>query len=181
MNVALKFATVNPGFESERSLVMACQEKKVGAFETLYRQHAGRLKSVSYHILGNRQDAEDAVQETFIKAYRGINGFRGASTIGTWLCHILVNVCYDKLPTIQPATELAIEHESITASPSMRLVLEDALKRIHAKHRMVFLLHEAEGFTHSEIASILRIPEGTSKAWLSEAKQELKEILGYTK
>ncbi len=170
MNVALKFATVNSGYESERSLVMACRERKVGAFETLYRQHAGRLKSVAYHILGNRQDSEDAVQEAFIKAYRGIQGFRGASTVGTWLCHILVNVCYDKLPNIHPSAELAIEHECVTASQSsLRLVLEDALKRIHAKHRMVFLLHEAEGFTHSEIASILKIPEGTSKAWLSEA------------
>jgi len=67
----------------------------MGAFEQLYRTYGARLKSVAYHIAGSRQDAEDAVQETFLKAYRGIDGFAGGSSIGTWLCRICINACYD--------------------------------------------------------------------------------------
>jgi RNA polymerase sigma-70 factor (ECF subfamily) len=176
MDVALMVSTVNAGHESEPALVTACR-KDVGAFETLYRQHGAKLKSVAYHLMGNRPDAEDAVQEAFIKAYRGMQGFRGTSSIATWLSRIVVNVCYDQLRKRQREIQLVVEPERVTPNPSMKVALQDALKRIHPKHRMVFLLYEAEGFKHAEIAAVLDIPEGTSKAWLSEAKQELKKML----
>jgi RNA polymerase sigma factor (sigma-70 family) len=177
MNVAVMLSTFHAEYESEPALVTACRRKEIGAFETLYRQHGARMKSVAYHALGNRQDVEDAVQEAFVKAYRGMESFRGTSSLSTWLSRIVVNVCYDQLRKRQREVQLAAEPERITPGPSMRVALEDALKRIHPKHRMVFLLYEAEGFNHSEIASILDIPEGTSKAWLFQAKQELKKIL----
>ena len=66
-------------------------------------------------------------------------------------------------------------------SPNLRVALDAALRRIHPRHRMVFLLFEVEGLRHAEIASILEIPEGTSKAWLFEAKKELKRMLTETR
>jgi RNA polymerase sigma-70 factor (ECF subfamily) len=83
------------GYESDAELLAACRRREMGAFEQLYRTYGARLKSVAYHIAGSRQDAEDAVQETFLKAYRGIDGFAGGSSIGTWLCRICINACYD--------------------------------------------------------------------------------------
>src|SRR5580658_6177707 len=62
-------------YESEAELLAACRRREMPAFEQLYRTHGARLKSIAYHTAGNRQDAEDAVQETFLKAYRGIDGF----------------------------------------------------------------------------------------------------------
>src|SRR5436189_5563030 len=84
-----------PDFNTEADLLAACRRQDVRGFEHLYQSHGARLKSIAYHIVANRQDAEDAVQETFVKAFRAIGGFQGDSGIGTWLCRILINVCYD--------------------------------------------------------------------------------------
>lgn len=165
-------------FASEADLLAACRRQDIRAFEQLYQAHGSRLKSVAYHILGNRQDAEDAVQETFLKLYRAIHGFQGQSSIGTWLCRIVINVCYDlarkrKREADAPSDQLPAP---LSQAP-LRVALEDALRRVNPRHRMVFLLFEVEGLRHAEIASILEVPEGTSKAWLFEAKKELKRML----
>jgi RNA polymerase sigma-70 factor (ECF subfamily) len=168
-------------FASEADLLAACRQQDVRAFEQLYQMHGPRLKSVAYHIVGNRQDAEDAVQETFLKLYRAIQGFQGQSSVGTWLCRIVINVCYDLARKRQRETEAPAEgHVAQGQQMPLRVALQDALGRINPRHRMVFLLFEVEGLRHAEIASILEVPEGTSKAWLFEAKKELKRLLTET-
>jgi RNA polymerase sigma-70 factor (ECF subfamily) len=168
-------------FVSEADLLAACRRQDLRAFEQLYRNHGARLKSMAYHLLGNRQDAEDAVQETFVKAYRAISGFQGHSGVGTWLCRILINACHDV--TRRRRREADPEEHALAERPApgrhlaLKVALESALRRISPKHRMVFLMFEVEGMRHSEIASILEVPEGTSKAWLFEARKELKRLL----
>lgn len=165
-------------YASEADLLAACRRKEIRAFEHLYRVHGPRLKSIAYHIAGNRQDAEDAVQETFLKLYRAIHGFEGQSSLGTWLCRIVINVCYDVVRKRQrEADPPAEDHPAPPAGTPLRVALDDALRRINPRHRMVFMLFEVEGLRHSEIASVLEVPEGTSKAWLFEAKKELKRLL----
>jgi len=165
-------------YASEAELLAACRRQDIRAFEHLYHTHGARLKSLAYHIAGNRQDAEDAVQETFLKLYRAIQGFQGQSSIGTWLCRIVINVCYDLGRKRQREAEPPSEDRPAPGSPvTLRVALEDALRRINPRHRMVFLLFEVEGLRHAEIASILEVPIGTSKAWLYEAKKELKRLL----
>lgn len=164
---------------SDEQLVEACRRGELRAFEQLYQVHGARLKSVAMQMLGNRHDAEDAVQETFLKAYRGIKGFQGQSNLGTWICRILINTCYD---TLRSRAELAPVEEGrpdTAKSPAMalRLALQAALRKLNPNYRMVFQLFEVEGYRHAEIASILQVPEGTSKAWLFEAKRELKRML----
>jgi RNA polymerase sigma-70 factor (ECF subfamily) len=170
-------------YRTEADLLAACRGRDLRAFEQLYLEHGPRLKSIAYHILASRQDAEDAVQETWVKLYRGIQGFQGQSSIGTWLCRILINTCYDlarkrqrEVERSDPAAEPAAPRNQL----ALKVALDDALHRIHPKHRMVFLLFEVEGLRHSEIAAILEVPEGTSKAWLHEAKKELKQLLTET-
>lgn len=166
-------------YPSESDLLAACRRGDFRAFEQLYEEHAPRLKSVAYHILGNRQDAEDAVQDTFLKLHWAFRKFEGHSRIGTWLCRIAINVCYDMArKRRREGLEETIEAQPAhTDQMALRVTLEDALRRIQMRQRMVFLLFEVEGLRHSEIASILEIPEGTSKAWLFEAKKELKRLL----
>jgi RNA polymerase sigma-70 factor (ECF subfamily) len=164
-------------YASEAELLAACRRQEIYAFEVLYHQHGARLKSVAYHIVRNRQDAEDAVQETFLKAHRSIKGFEGRSSLATWLCRIVVNICYDIARKRRREAELSIEPDGRQSSPSLRMALDDAIRRINPKMRMVFLLFEVEGFQHSEISSILDIAEGTSKAWLFEARKELRRLL----
>jgi RNA polymerase sigma-70 factor, ECF subfamily len=168
-------------YASEADLLAACRRGELRAFERLYEAHSSRLKSVAFHILGHRQDAEDAVQETFVKLYRAIDGFQGQSGIGTWLCRILINVCYDlarrRKREADPEEHGMERRAAPRREPALKVALEAALARIHPKHRMVFLLFEVEGLRHHEIGAILQIPEGTSKAWLFEAKKELKRML----
>jgi RNA polymerase sigma-70 factor (ECF subfamily) len=169
-------------YGSEAELLAACQRQDIRAFEQLYRTHGPRLKSIAFHTTGNRHDAEDAVQETFVKLYRAIGSFQGHSSIGTWLCRIVINVCYDQARKRQREAEPpGDEHPAPQSQIGLKVALEDAMRRIHPQHRMVFLLFEVEGLKHSEIASILEIPEGTSKAWLFEAKKELKRLLTETR
>jgi RNA polymerase sigma-70 factor (ECF subfamily) len=164
-------------YSTEAGLVDGCRRQDVHAFEELYRQQGTRLKSVAYHIMGNHQDAEDAVQETFLKAFRSIGGFRERSTLKTWLCRIAVNVCYDMTRRRKTEMEFTAIHDKATAGPTMRLALDSVIRRLSYNYRTVFLLFAVEGMTHSEIAAVLEIPEGTSKSWLFEAKRELQQML----
>jgi RNA polymerase sigma-70 factor, ECF subfamily len=168
-------------YASEADLLAACRRGELRAFERLYEAHSSRLKSVAFHILGHRQDAEDAVQETFLKLYRAIDGFQGQSGIGTWLCRILINVCYDlarkRKRDADPEEHGLDLRAAPRREPALKVAIETAMARLRPKHRMVFLLFEVEGLRHQEIAAILEIPEGTSKAWLFEARKEMKRML----
>jgi len=165
-------------YASEADLLAACRRNDLRAFEQLYHLHGARLKSIAFHLLGNCPDAEDAVQETFLKVQRAIAGFHGDSSIGTWLYRILINVCHDLTRKRQRESGPgALDRPSPPGQMTLRVALDDALRRIHPRFRMVFLLFEVEGLRHAEIANIMEIPEGTSKAWLFEAKKELKRIL----
>jgi RNA polymerase sigma-70 factor (ECF subfamily) len=168
--------------DPEQALVQACREGRASAFEELYREHGGRMKSVARNLLRNETDAEDAVQEAFLKLYRGLPGFKGEAALGSWLYRILVNTCFDmgrrrtRRAEDQPpdAEAEALEPPAHGADPSLRLTLERTLEELPRLPRSVFVLHEVEGFKHREIAEILGIAEGTSKHALFAAKKELQ-------
>lgn len=156
-------------------------------FEELYRSHGARMKSVAYNLLGSAADAEDAVQEAFLRAYRGMSSFKGGARASTWFYRILVNTCHDigrQRRRRRGETELGAEDQlpPSTAAPAgdapLRVALEKAVARLRPRQRDVFLLFEVEGFLHREIAEILDIAEGTSKALLFEARRELQAALG---
>jgi len=156
-------------------------------FEELYRSDGARMKSIAYNILGNAADAEDAVQEAFLRAYRGMGTFKGTARVSTWVYRILVNACHDigrQRRRRRDESELAPEDQlpSSTAHAAgdapLRLALEKAVGALRPRPRDVFVLFEVEGFLHREIAQILDIAEGTSKALLFEARRELKSALG---
>ena len=166
----------------DQDLLEACQRGGAWAFEELYRTHGGRMKSVALNLLGTTQDAEDAVQEAFLKLYRGLAGFKGESRLSTWLYRILVNTCHDmgrqcrrRGPSVPEET--AAELSSPPRDHPLRLTLQEALTRLAPLQRSVFLLYEVEGFTHAEVGEVLGIPEGTSKHALFMAKRELQAVV----
>jgi len=165
-----------PQFEDQ--LVADCKRGDLRAYERLYELHSARMKSIAFHMLRNRTDAEDAVQETFLKVYRAMEKFSGASALSTWIYRILLNTCYDhgRQKTRLAEKAQTFETGSRTDLP-LRIALERALEKLNERHRTVFLLYEVEGLKHSEIAGILEVPEGTSRGWLFEAKRELKRML----
>jgi RNA polymerase sigma factor (sigma-70 family) len=167
-----------PDEPPDDQLADGCKRGNLRAFERVYEIHAPRMKSIAFHMLGNQSDAEDAVQETFLKVYRSVNAFEGQSSLGTWIYRILLNTCYDSGRKRQRLKENAPlpEVPSRTDVP-LRILLQRAIDRLNDRHRTVFLLFEVEGLKHSEIATILEVPEGTSRTWLFEAKRALKRML----
>jgi len=162
-------------------------EEALRDFAGLYESHGARLKSIACNLLGNVADAEDAVQEAFLKAYRAKDRFKGDSAPFTWLYRILVNACLDtgrrrqrRREDQEPETTFDLRTAPSQDHP-LRVALEAALRKVEGRPRAVFLLAEVEGFTHREIAEILEIAEGTSKHDLFVAKRELRRLLAGTR
>jgi len=184
MGLASQPASMSP---DESALISACQSGDLGAFERLYHLYGGRMKSIARNLLGSRTDAEDAVQDTFLKIQRSIHSFRGQSSLATWSFRILVNTCYDARRSRMRKKEVAQEESETgtlrpeprapAAHPSLRLALERALAQLTRHQREVFLLYEVEGFRHSEIATVLEISETASKNALFQAKKSLRQML----
>jgi RNA polymerase sigma-70 factor (ECF subfamily) len=167
-------------------LVARCQAGDVGAFETLYLQHAARIYSLACRIAGSPEDGEDLLQEIFLQAHRKIGTFKGDAAIGTWLYRLAVNHCLDYVRGRQAKmnkltetldAEGSIEPIARRESPIARLDLERAIERLPEGCREAFVLHDVEGFDHKEVAALLGIAEGTSKSQVFKARMKLRGYL----
>ncbi len=171
----------------DSALAAGCRAGDLRAFEQLYHLHGSRMKSVARNLLGTASDAEDAVQDTFLKIQRSIASFRGQSSFATWTFRILINTCYDARRSRMRKKEVAQdqpeensprpEPRAAVSHPSLRLALDRALAQLTRHQRDVFLLYEVEGFRHSEIAAVLEISETASKNTLFQAKRNLRQML----
>jgi RNA polymerase sigma-70 factor, ECF subfamily len=170
----------------DAELAARCRAGDLGGYERLYALHGARMKNVARNLLGNPIDAEDAVQETFLKAQRSIAGFRGQSSFVTWTYRILINTCYDARRSRMRKKEVANDDSEDSprpeprapgAHPSLRMALQRALAGLTKHQRDVFLLYEVEGFHHAEIAGMLEITETASKNTLFQAKKNLRQVL----
>jgi RNA polymerase sigma factor (sigma-70 family) len=183
-------AASDPSAEALRAedtaLAAACQSGDLRAYERLYALQGTRMKNLARNLLGNPLDAEDAVQETFLKVQRSIASFRGQSSFVTWTFRILVNTCHDARRSRLRKKEVSSdgseesprpEPRAPGTHPSLRLALERALAKLTRHQRDVFLLYEVEGFRHAEIAATLEISETASKNTLFQAKKNLRQML----
>ena len=174
---------------ADLDLAERCQQGDAGAFEELYRQHAGRLYNLAYRMAGSVQDAEDLLQEIFVHAHRKLASFRGESSLATWLYRLGMNQCLDYLRGRQvrmdrasqsldsPASPAEATADPLSSSPLNRIQLERAISRLPDGCRAVFLLHDVEGFEHGEVARILGISIGTSKSQVHKARMKLRAML----
>ena len=173
---------------ADLELAARCRAGDADAFEELYRQHARRLFSLVVRMVGSAQDAEDLVQEVFLQAHRTLAGFRGESTLGTWLYRLTMNHCLDHLRGRQAKMSRATGSldedavEPVAPAPMVpqaisRLDLERAIDALPPGSRAAFLLHDVEGFEHREVADILGISEGTSKSQVHKARLKLRTLL----
>jgi RNA polymerase sigma-70 factor, ECF subfamily len=182
--VAPAVTAVAPSEDTE--LAERCRTGDLNGYERLYALHGARMKNVARNLLGNPVDAEDAVQETFLKVQRSIAGFRGQSSFVTWTYRILINTCYDARRSRMRKKEVANDDSEESprpeprapgSHPSLRMALERALAGLTKHQRDVFLLYEVEGFHHAEIAGMLEITETASKNTLFQAKKNLRQVL----
>jgi RNA polymerase sigma-70 factor (ECF subfamily) len=179
-----------PGRADDMALVDRCRKGDLGAFEELYRQHAGRLYSVACRMVGNPSDAEDLLQEIFLSAHRKLDSFRGDSALGTWLYRLATNLCLDHLRSRAARTSQltgALDDEPGLADAGSRTLADSALTRMDLERalaqlpegcRAAFVLHDIEGLEHREVADALGIAEGTSKSQVHKARLRLRALLG---
>lgn len=169
--------------DDDRRLARACAAGDSPIFEEIYRRFGDRMKSIAYNHLGNVSDAEDAVQETFLKIHRAASTYTGEASFSTWVYRILVNTCYDALrkrkrrPEETPMEDdlgEPIQRPAPSVDDTKRMTLRKLLDELSEQRRTVFTLFEIEGLSHAEIASILGISEGNSKWILFDTKKQLR-------
>ncbi len=158
------------------------REGDEAAFRALYRRHTGALYQFALRILGGSEmDAEDIVQETWIRAVAGLTRFRWESSFRTWLIGIGLNRVRKSLRRVRPAQQEDLERleaELVAPDRAGRIDLEQAVRLLPDGYRAVLVLHDVEGFTHDEISRSLGITPGTSRSQLHFARRAVRRLLG---
>ena len=172
---------MHPDGETDAQLVAAALvHGDETRFRVLYRRHTPALYRLALRLAaGAAADAEDAVQDTWIRAGSRLASFRGESAFRTWLSGILVNRFRETRRQAARRAEEPLEtfEPAATAADGDRLDLEGAIAALPPGYREVLVLHDVEGYTHEEIARLLGIEPGTSKSQLSRARQSVRAAL----
>ncbi len=150
-----------------------------------YDAHDDRIYRLAYRMTGDAMQAEDLTQETFVRAFGRMSGFRGEAMPSTWLHAVAVSVILNaqrkekrRRQWEQPGMEFErLESGSSPSDTALKVRLGRAIDRLPEALRLVFVMHDVEGFLHREIADILAVPEGTSKTRLARARELLRQVL----
>jgi RNA polymerase sigma-70 factor, ECF subfamily len=174
---------------TEWDLIRRCRQGSTAAFEPLVRAHEGPAHRTATALLGDPDDAADAVQEAFVRAYRSLRKLREGSAFGPWYRTILRNHCMDRLRSprrrampwtervvdprsaVEPAAPAALEREALTR------VVREALADLSPEHREILVMKEMEDLSYAEIARAAGIPAGTVASRLFHARAALAKAL----
>lgn len=168
---------------SPREYVARAAAGDVRAFEELYRLHLPRVHSLVRRMSGGR-DSDELTQDVFVRVWQKLGTFRGESSFATWLHRLTVNVVIERFRSDRARRQRLDQSEHVfdtlaarTAPQELPLDFEAALERLPDGAREIFVLHDVEGHKHHEIASLLGISPGTSKAQLHRARMMLRRHL----
>ena len=185
---------------SDGELIAACRTGRREAFGELISRYQDRVYNLAFRLTGNSEDASDAAQEAFLKAYRALDGFRGESGFYTWVFRITVNVVRNqrRFRAVRPQAaslnmsddpderggSLAAGLAARDADPvdevsrvEQKEIVERALAQMEDEQRMMIVLRDIEGRGYGEIADLLSCPRGTVKSRIHRARMALREIL----
>ncbi|MCP4605718.1 MAG: RNA polymerase sigma factor [Proteobacteria bacterium] len=164
--------------QDDSRLVKRCQKRDKRALEHLYARHHGVLYAMALRMTGQVADAEDIVQESFIRAWKALPNFRGETTFRNWLLRIGINLCRNmhkrKKETVKLQDIPAPANDSDTLA---RNWLEKALSKLPDGYREVLVLHDVMDLRHVEIAEVLGLSVGTSKSQLHRARIKMRDLL----
>lgn len=161
------------------ALVRRVQRGDLDAFEPLYRRHVGRTYALCLRLTGDSMTAAERVQDVFVRAWERIKSFRGDSAFGSWLHRLAVNVVLQHMrSTRRREARIVLDDTEVgfapEVSPDDRIDLDAAVSRLPPGARVVFVLHDIEGYSHDEIAGLLGRAPGTVRAQLWKARQLLR-------
>ncbi len=165
--------------------VRRAQAGDQAAFRTLYQEQVGRVYGVCLRLSGDPAEAEERTQDVFVRAWERLGSFRGESALSTWLHRLAVNLVLEARRSAarrRARVELADDPTELDQAPapcrtSGSADLERAIAALPEGARLVFVLHDIEGYQHEEIAALTGLAEGTSKAQLHRARRLLREAL----
>jgi RNA polymerase sigma-70 factor (ECF subfamily) len=169
----------------ERELIGRVLAGDPAAERALYDSHVDRVFRLVYRMAGDADRAQDFTQETFIRAFSRLAEFRGEAALSTWLGSIAISVTLNGLRKVRRRNqrEVALDDGiplgrlSGQAEPDLKSRLTRAIDDLPDGYRVVFVMHDVEGYTHEEIAAALGVHTGTSKAQLFRARARLREAL----
>ncbi len=155
------------------------------AERALYDRHVDRIYRLAFRMAGDDTLARDFTQDTFVRAFSKLGDFRGDSSLATWLHAIATSVILNGLKKVRRIRSREIEGDELPevaitrreAEPDLKLKLARAIDALPAGYRMVFVMHDVEGYTHEEIGRALGVQPGTSKAQLFRARARLRTAL----
>lgn len=168
----------------EDILVERLKQGCTDAFESVYDTYKNYVYSLAWRVLQNSHDAEEVVQDVFLKVYKKAASFKGNASLKTWIYRISVNAALTRLKKkrtiagrISNVVDLAVfRDKKSTAGDQARDFADELLRRLPEDQRMCLVLKEIEGFNYEEIAELTNIPAGTVKSRVSRAKQFLREV-----
>jgi RNA polymerase sigma-70 factor (ECF subfamily) len=168
-----------------RDLVAKCRIGDRKAQYELYKSYSKAMFNIAMRITNNYMEAEDVLQEAFIRAFRSLESFKGDSTIGAWIKRIVINTAINHLKRnrLDPMDMEKYEQtpdpepEGTTSFPWSVEEVRRSIQLLPEGYRIVLTLYLIDGYDHGEIAEILNISEATSKSQFSRAKKKLREIL----
>ncbi len=183
----MELATAYPSWSSvnDLQLVTRVVAGEAAAERELYETYVDRIYRLSFRLAGDDELARDFTQATFIRAFEKIGSFRGDSSLSTWLHSIGMSVALNGLrKTKRLRNREAPIEEGLTvgfgrkeSEPDLKERMARAIESLSEKYRVVFLMHDVEGYTHEEISETLKIPVGTSKSHLFQARSKLRVAL----
>jgi len=166
---------------SEQELVKSCVKGDRAAQKALYERYCRKMMVVCQRYAKSSPEAEDALQEGFLKVFSSLKSFRGDSALGTWITRIMINTALNSqrqklylLPMVDITEVVLPENEEISLASFNLSELIVMIQSLPDGCRLVFNLFAIEGYNHKEIAGMLGISEGTSKSQYSRAKSLLK-------
>ena len=169
----------------QRALIERARRGDASAHRALYDTHVDRVYLITFRLIGIEHLAREVTQDTFVRAFAGIEGFRGDSAFSTWLHSIAVSLSLNEIKRRKrerarnaPLDDaMALAQTAPRSDPLLRAKLLDAVNDLPEGCRTVFMMHDAEGYTHEEIGAALGVTTGTSKAQLARARGKLRVAL----
>lgn len=165
---------------SLKKLLHKCIQQDIKAQEELYRLYSGKLFTLCLKYSNNYQDAEDTLQDGFLKIFENIHQFRGTGSLEGWMTRTIINTAlkkYNKKTFFINIDEELLEEPDVELKDELVSVdfLLQSIQELPDSYRLVFSLYALDGYSHKEISSMLGISEGTSKSNLARARKKLKQ------
>ncbi|MEA2459884.1 MAG: polymerase sigma-70 factor, subfamily [Actinomycetota bacterium] len=170
---------------SDKELVVACQAGNDLAYAEIYRRYAGNVHHICRRMLGDTRDAEEAAQETFLRAYSAITNFSGEFQVGAWLGRIAANICLDQIRArtrrpdvvdISGQAENAVGPHRVDTRVEDRMAIRDTLDEMKPLYGEVLFLRIIGGLSHDEMAAVLELTPSQVKALLHRARRSFRDL-----